>query len=78
MCRCPLYKSAKHLEKITGNHMINKLGATVVYLEVGSRSPTEVTTCSDIDRMSKTPTAISCTPYHHAEVAPGGVGGVAV
>src|ERR1700752_2777455 len=35
-----------------GHHMINKSGTTAVYLEVGSRSPADVTTCSDIDMMS--------------------------
>jgi uncharacterized cupin superfamily protein len=35
-----------------GHHMINRSGATAVYLEVGSRSPADVTTCSDIDMMS--------------------------
>ena len=40
--------------KATGNghHMINRSSATAVYLEVGSRSPADVTTCSDIDMMS--------------------------
>ncbi len=32
--------------------MINRSGAMAVYLEVGSRSPVDVTTCSDIDMMS--------------------------
>ncbi len=32
--------------------MINKSGAMAVYLEVGSRSPADVTTCSDIEMMS--------------------------
>jgi len=32
--------------------MINKSGAMAVYVEVGSRSPADVTTCSDIDMMS--------------------------
>ena len=32
--------------------MINRSGAMAVYLEVGSRSPDDVTTCSDIDMMS--------------------------
>ena len=32
--------------------MINKSGAMAVYLEVGSRQPADVTTCSDIDMMS--------------------------
>jgi uncharacterized cupin superfamily protein len=32
--------------------MINKSGAMAVNLEVGSRSPADVTTCSDIDIMS--------------------------
>ena len=35
-----------------GHHMINKSGATAVYLEVGSRQPADLTTCSDIDMMS--------------------------
>jgi len=35
-----------------GHHMINRSGAMAVYLEVGSRQPADVTTCSDIDMMS--------------------------
>ena len=35
-----------------GHHLINKSGGTAVYLEVGSRQPADVTTCSDIDMMS--------------------------
>ncbi len=35
-----------------GHHMINRSDATAVYLEVGSRQPADVTTCSDIDMMS--------------------------
>jgi uncharacterized cupin superfamily protein len=35
-----------------GHHMINRSSATAIYLEVGSRSPADVTTCSDIDMMS--------------------------
>lgn len=35
-----------------GHHMINKSGATAVYLEVGSRQSADVTTCSDIDMMT--------------------------
>lgn len=35
-----------------GHHMINRSGAVAVYLEVGSRSPDDLTTCSDIDMMS--------------------------
>lgn len=35
-----------------GHHMINKSNATAVYLEIGSRQPEDVTTCSDIDMMS--------------------------
>ena len=35
-----------------GHHMINRSGATAVYLEVGSRQPADVTTCSDNDMMS--------------------------
>jgi uncharacterized cupin superfamily protein len=35
-----------------GHHLINRSNATAVYLEAGSRSPTDVTTCSDVDMMS--------------------------
>lgn len=35
-----------------GHHMINRSDAVAVYLEVGSRSPDDLTTCSDIDMMS--------------------------
>lgn len=35
-----------------GHHMINRSDAVAVYLEVGSRHPQDLTTCSDIDMMS--------------------------
>jgi uncharacterized cupin superfamily protein len=35
-----------------GHHMINKSNATAVYLEVGSRWPEDMTSCSDIDMKS--------------------------
>jgi uncharacterized cupin superfamily protein len=35
-----------------GHHLINRSGVTAVYLEVGSRQPADVTTCSDVDMMS--------------------------
>jgi uncharacterized cupin superfamily protein len=35
-----------------GHHMINRSAATAVYLEVGSRHPDDLTTCSDVDMMS--------------------------
>ncbi len=35
-----------------GHHMINRSGSDAVYLEVGSRQPDDLTTCSDIDMMS--------------------------
>src|SRR4051794_27616163 len=35
-----------------GHHLINKSNAMAVYLEVGSRHPDDLTTCSDIDLMS--------------------------
>lgn len=35
-----------------GHHMINRSDAEAVYLEVGSRSPDDLITCSDIDMMS--------------------------
>jgi uncharacterized cupin superfamily protein len=35
-----------------GHHLINRSDTTAVYLEVGSRQPADLTTCSDIDMMS--------------------------
>lgn len=35
-----------------GHHMVNRSDTTAVYLEVGSRSPADLTTCSDVDMMS--------------------------
>jgi uncharacterized cupin superfamily protein len=35
-----------------GHHLINKSDSMAVYLEVGSRWPEDLTTCSDIDMMS--------------------------
>ncbi|HEV2513730.1 MAG TPA: cupin domain-containing protein [Devosia sp.] len=35
-----------------GHHMINRSEARAVYLELGSRHPDDLTTCSDIDMMS--------------------------
>ena len=35
-----------------GHHMINRSSAMAVYLEVGSRNPQDLTTCSDIDMKS--------------------------
>jgi uncharacterized cupin superfamily protein len=35
-----------------GHHLINESSAMAVYLEVGSRNPNDLTTCSDIDMMS--------------------------
>jgi len=35
-----------------GHHLINKSKAMAVYLEVGSRNPDDVITCSDVDMMS--------------------------
>ena len=35
-----------------GHHMINRSNRMAVYLEVGSRHPDDLTTCSDIDMMS--------------------------
>jgi uncharacterized cupin superfamily protein len=35
-----------------GHHLINRSDRVAVYLEVGSRSPDDLTTCSDIDMMS--------------------------
>jgi uncharacterized cupin superfamily protein len=35
-----------------GHHMINRSDAVAIYLEVGSRMPDDLTTCSDIDMKS--------------------------
>ena len=35
-----------------GHHLVNRSDAVAVYLEVGSRHPHDVTTCSDVDMMS--------------------------
>jgi uncharacterized cupin superfamily protein len=35
-----------------GHHMINRSDAAAIYLEVGSRQASDVTTCSDVDLMS--------------------------
>jgi uncharacterized cupin superfamily protein len=35
-----------------GHHLINRSNSTAVYLEVGSRSPDDLITCSDIDMKS--------------------------
>jgi uncharacterized cupin superfamily protein len=35
-----------------GHHLINKSDGVAVYLEIGSRQPDDLTTCSDIDMMS--------------------------
>jgi uncharacterized cupin superfamily protein len=35
-----------------GHHLINRSAAMAVYLEVGSRNPQDLTTCSDVDMMS--------------------------
>ena len=35
-----------------GHHLINRSASVAVYLEVGSRHPDDLTTCSDIDMMS--------------------------
>jgi uncharacterized cupin superfamily protein len=35
-----------------GHHLVNRSVTTAVYLEVGSRNPQDLTTCSDIDMVS--------------------------
>ncbi len=35
-----------------GHHMVNRSTMTALYLEMGSRHPDDLTTCSDIDMMS--------------------------
>jgi uncharacterized cupin superfamily protein len=35
-----------------GHHMINRSSVTAIYLEIGSRHPDDMTTCSDVDLKS--------------------------
>lgn len=35
-----------------GHHLVNRSPAPAVYLEIGSRHPDDLTTCSDVDMMS--------------------------
>ncbi|MGE0625691.1 MAG: cupin domain-containing protein [Pseudomonadales bacterium] len=35
-----------------GHHLVNRFDVTAVHLEVGSRHPDDLTTCSDVDMMS--------------------------
>ena len=35
-----------------GHHMINRSNSMGVYVEIGSRHPSDLTTCSDVDMMS--------------------------
>lgn len=35
-----------------GHHLINKSQGDAIYLEIGSRQPDDLTTCSDVDMMS--------------------------
>ena len=35
-----------------GHHLKNQSSVVAIYLEVGSRDPNDLTTCSDIDMMS--------------------------
>jgi len=35
-----------------GHHLVNRSAVMAVYLEVGSRQPQDLTTCSDIDMQS--------------------------
>jgi len=49
-----------------GHHMINRSDVTAIYLEVGSRSPDDLTTCSDIDLKS----SASLGRFTHKDGAP--------
>ncbi len=35
-----------------GHHLVNRSGAPAIYLEIGSRNPSDLATCSDIDLKS--------------------------
>ena len=41
-----------------GHHLVNRSATVALYLEVGSRSPLDVTTCSDIDLVSANPDGV--------------------
>lgn len=38
--------------KEDGHHLVNRSDLDAVYLEIGSRRPEDITTCSDVDMMS--------------------------
>jgi uncharacterized cupin superfamily protein len=45
---CAAFPKATH----NGHHLINESSAIALYLEVGSRHPDDLTTCSDVDMKS--------------------------
>jgi len=53
-----------------GHHMINRSDRDAVYLEVGSRHPDDVTTCSDVDMMSANADGL----FRHKDGTPYGEG----
>ena len=48
-----------------GHHMINRSDAVAFYLEVGSRQPEDLTTCSDVDMMCS-----NAGPFVHKDGTP--------
>lgn len=49
-----------------GHHLINRSDRTATYIEIGSRQPEDLTTCSDVDMMS----ANSDGRFMHKDGAP--------
>lgn len=51
-----------------GHHLINRSDRTATYIEIGSRQPEDLTTCSDVDMMSANSDGRFMhkdgTPYH--------------
>jgi len=49
---CAAFPKAAFPKAGNGPHLQNRSSAVAVYLEVGSRHPDDLTTCSDVDMMS--------------------------
>ena len=49
---CAAFPQSSSNRSGNGHHLVNRSSMMAVYLEVGSRQPQDLTTCSDIDMMS--------------------------
>ena len=49
---CAAFPKSSSNSSGNGHHLVNRSSMMAVYLEVGSRQPQDLTTCSDVDMMS--------------------------